>query len=398
MKSFVLSLLFLAFVVLVAIGMGWLSVPTWAQTKNWVRTQFNRLRDLLDEPDRPISTGLETKSPAELRDIAARYHLKITGKAGNTWERIATYLVIMAALTWALLWLIGKLPFQVTGTPGMLFKLGLWAAMVAGVTWGAFLVEVPKLVGVTALNLITKRVHVFTQGYNIRFFWEQVTANDYLTLRSDIITRTIATPTRDTLIVKFETPILRWRVFPQLLLLNASHSTKTISAGATEIFETVVGEGIGQVDIKDVVNEIPAIQTKADQALESPEDRYKDIHGSSFQEQYGVSAEKIALGVPTLPQDYREAQEGRVTMEIYKQSAQALVDASRPAPGEPPTLKFRDALDLVMLNAKENVTKAVQVFRLEADEHIAGLANGLAPAIAAAARALTSARGPRRTT
>ncbi len=340
--------------------------------------------------------GVETKSPAELQEIAARYHLKITGKAGNTWERILVCTVFELVLVALIATLLSFLP--VRSWVRVLLFLGATLSAVSMTTWWMFIVEVPQLVGVKAINLFGGRVHVFMPGLNIRYPWEQVTQNDYLTLRSGITSRAISTLTADGLVATFKNSMLRWRVFPPLLLLNASHSEETVDKASEDIFESVVRKGVSNENLADLNKKLPDLQEDLEETFHNPTPHYQDAHHSTFEEQYGVVAELVALGSLVYPKDYAEAREGDATMAIYHQRASTMVEQSRPAPGQPPTMTYAQAMDAVMMNAKEAITKNIQEFRLTLDESSKDVLKEAGPAVAAAASAFAGARGRRRPT
>ncbi|HVY72817.1 MAG TPA: hypothetical protein VG984_02080 [Candidatus Paceibacterota bacterium] len=350
------------------------------------------------------SAGIQKKTPAELQEIAMRYGLKITGKAGNTWDRL---------LIWAVIGLIVLVPDAYIMNLLVVFPpkirigmaLGLFIAEFSCITW-YLSVPVPKVTAAMAMDIFTGRVHVFTQGwFNIRLPWEVVNPDtDYISLRSSTFGRSISFPTMDGLTATFPEPTVRWRTFGPLLLVHISHSTETINEGALDIFESDAREQVAKVTMDELSAKIPDIQVSLIEALagteqvapagqsglaaSQPKDR--DVRGSSFEEQYGATVERVVLGTLKLPTDYAEAREGEITMEIYRRTARKNVEASM-VDGKP-TTTFQDEMDKVMLNAKEKgINRDVRIIRVETNseatetaKHIGGGFGAFAAGLAAA--------------
>ncbi len=82
----------------------------------WGPTLYRRLRRsdeaipdtaAADAPlDVPRSRRLKELKPAEIRAVALRYHIKVTGKAGNTWERIF-FFALIGAFVYSLISVVG---------------------------------------------------------------------------------------------------------------------------------------------------------------------------------------------------------------------------------------------------------------------------------------------------
>src|SRR4051812_16068997 len=117
-----INMIVIAFVIVIAISLaiafiqGRRSAPATAVTVS-------------DDGEELRRRPLKDLSPAEIRRVAARYNLRVSGKSGNTWGRILFFVctglvllcLILVPVSFALFWLPA---FAWVG-----ISVGLWAAL-----------------------------------------------------------------------------------------------------------------------------------------------------------------------------------------------------------------------------------------------------------------------------
>ncbi|HYF12758.1 MAG TPA: hypothetical protein VD928_00435, partial [Candidatus Paceibacterota bacterium] len=202
-------------------------------------------------------------SAARLRDVAARYQILITGKAGNTWDRVAFFGLAVLVVGYGVWWLMSLLP-----VPFGLRWLLIFGAMgfVALILSLVLVVPVPKLALIIVTNRLTGRQHVLIPSFNFRYPWETfnrgriVTTeaersqehSDVLSQRSEDVSFRASYLSANGIRVNLENPVVMMRMFAPLAPVNISHSEESVEGSVSEVTEGVVMQEITSRSVEDL--------------------------------------------------------------------------------------------------------------------------------------------------
>lgn len=339
----------------------------------------------------PDASELAKKTPAELREIAWRYQLKVSGKAGNTWERITFFGSVVLTI-----WYVLAKGAQYTPAPvgaQVMFVIGL-TLLIAVLLAPAFVVSVPKLAAVIVTNFFTGRMHVLTPGINIRYPWERADKTiDQLSQRAGEVSKSSTFLSKDGIHVNFGSWMVQWGPFLPLLPLNIRYAVQaadqpgddaTVSETISEIVENTLYQAVlnrpveGEDGLRSekVTDEI---ENKLLMALEKGSEK-GDKLGSTIEERNGVIIEIAALGPISFDKDYEEALVARKTVAMMRDDAKKM--------SEDLGIEGGQALDSVMIANKENVERKIQ--KIEIDQGVRDAIVGIGDSIAKAVRGATT--------
>ncbi|MDE2071164.1 MAG: hypothetical protein KGI70_00280 [Patescibacteria group bacterium] len=347
---------------------------------------------------------LELMSARQLRHIGAAYGYRISGKVGNTWGRVLFFIVGLvlpvSTLTYAVVFVFDTIA-RLSGHYIPWWYQGVLVATLAApaVFWAAqrvnWIIAVPQLTGAKAVQLFTRRVHVYLQGLNITFGPLETLdpKTDDLTIRSSIVSRPATFRTSDKVRVTFEHPMLRMRVFPPLLLVNASHDIKSIEQAATNIVQNAMNDEILDTPLENVqqAETLSKLEDTLILALEGvtesgeSDPRHRDTKGLPFEAQYGVIAETVPFGVPTPSEEYNKATEGKVAMTQILETAK---DIEKSGTTEGSKVTHGEAVNIAMANVGKTNR---ETFEFELGERASSNLNTTAAGIASFVERLAQA-------
>ena len=331
----------------------------------------------------PDTSLLAKKTPAEIRDIAWRYQQKISGKAGNTWERITFFSGCFLAVGYCLIWLDrwANLPLS-TGSRWTLI-IGSWV-MLGLLSLPVFTTFVPKLAAVIVTNFFNGRMHVLTPGFNIRYPWEFFHREiDELSQRAGEVIRSSTFLSKDGVHVTFGSWVVQWGPFLPLQPRSirdvggcGDSSEASVSETVAEIVESTLFQEVlkrnveGAQSLRDPVV-VDEIETALIQALESGGTAKGDKLRSSIEERNGVVIEIAALGPVSFSKDYEEALVARRTVAMMREDAKQLATDLE--------IEGSQALDSVMIANKETVQRSITKFEIDKNirETVSTLAEGI---------------------
>lgn len=314
-------LILLIIILLVALIVGILAYYLLRKPKVTPAPETHVLDELIEEnPEKtqqPQRTWhLSDLSPKEIRQIAACYQLKVSGRAGNTASRISFWIgceLFMLVALWilkniftaALLTTIGLDPSLVLD----LLVIGTWSLLVIISTEKLFYVFVPKL-GALVVMSFTGRMHVFKPGVSIRFPWEGVHyTENLLSQRTKKVTKKSAFLV-DGIPFTFNWTA-QWGPFLPLFPLNIRFEEGDVTEAVTDIVENTISEETLGCHEEDILTEakVVEIQNGLLSALEGApgKERHRDTFGNTMEARVGANVEISTLGPPELNADYQQA-------------------------------------------------------------------------------------------
>lgn len=311
---------------------------------------------------------VEGLTPAQIREIASRYQLKVSGTSGTTSQAVGVYLLsllLMAGLSIIGGELVGTI-FHITSFPYYeMLMLAIFVSLNAA-TIPMFYVLTPKYSSYLVSDMLTGRLHPLTPGkLNIKLPWHWATRKDFIDVRALVVEGKSRFVIRGGKPGKPEGAIgitFGWTVqyggFIPLLPLYVRTEPKAISDGFGEIVENALSEGLLAPGITAEVilqkNTLDGMQNSLNVALVQD----LDETGSTIEQRNGLKVELNTLGPPEFDKDYTEALAGQVSRGIMTSDAQKMAKKLKISGGE--------AMQNVMIINKEAVNR--NIHRVELDD------------------------------
>lgn len=342
------------------------------------------------------ASRLAEHSPTKLRSIAASYQVRITGKAGNTWDRV--FFLGMSA--WILprffLVMVDWVNIDIPILYLVTMTIGLWALGVIGLLFVSS-AAVAKLTYLIVTNYFTGRMHVLVPTFMIHYPWEfynhgrpvateaerQQEHSDVLTQRSGEAKVGTKYITTDGVGVTLPNLAIQWGPYLPLAPLNIRYKEGDISGTISEIIDGTLYQDITERTVSDLRRKttLDAIEEDVIDALQGGNPLQNDRFGNTLEERTGTVFEIATLGAPKFDDDIEQAWRANKVLDEMKDQAKTLMTELKMEGGE--------ALNHVQIVHKENVSKNVVTLEMgdRAKEAIGNL-GPVAQAAAGLARAL----------
>lgn len=222
-----------------------------------------------------------------------------------------------------------------------------------------FMVSVPEVTGLVAVNLLTGDMNAYGTGLHFRFPWEQVKESNYINLRTmktDDKQETFPCKDGPVIIVKWS---LQYRSSVEQLPAYIAVDEETINKGLNEVASSFLALKIRDMNSEEIRERAKKAELEEDLFKHFREEATVPIKmsdGSTGKEEleafYGISIMLVTIADVDFEVDYQKARSTDQVMKKYKETAEAIKQGDG-------SITSKDALDGVLMVAGKGVTKNV---------------------------------------